>query len=437
MSALNNLDSKLNATPSAKKILVMMSGSIAAYKVCALLSQLIQKGFQVKVVMSPAATQFIGASTIEGLTGEAPHTDLYARGQAMEHISVQRWADIILIAPATANTINKLASGIGDDLLSTIYLAHDFQKPFLIAPAMNTKMYQHPATQSSIQKLRQQGVEILESASGVLACGEVGYGRLLEPNLILKEVERFLGPSLPGSENLVLKNDLQRKEKIKVLITSGGTQEPLDDVRVLTNKSTGRTGAYLADQMIETGFEVTYLHAETARQPLLSCQKISFITFNDLDKALENELKKNYNCVIHAAGVSDYSFSSETRNGATRGKINSDQETLTITLKRNPKLIEKIKKLAPNTKLVGFKLTSTNDEKIIQEKIDRLFAKAHCDYVVHNDWSTVQAGQNGGQHRFNFIGQNEFYENLTLDDLSAHMIQSLCAQICNVKEPNP
>lgn len=420
-----------------------MSGSIAAYKVCALLSQLKQKGFQIKVVMSPAATQFIGASTIEGLTGEAPHTDLYARGQAMEHITLQRWADLILVAPATANTINKLAYGLGDDLLSTIYLAHDFQKPFLIAPAMNTKMYQHPTTQNSIQKLRKQGVEILESASGVLACGEVGYGRLLEPDLLLKEIEKFLGATTSKSENLVdqktaQSKNIQPKEKIKVLITSGGTQEPLDDVRVLTNKSTGRTAAYLADQMIEAGFAVTYLHATSAKQPLLDCQKISFITFKDLDKALTDELKKNYDYVIHAAAVSDYSFSSETQNGAVQGKISSDQETLTLTLKRNPKLIEKIKQLAPQIKLVGFKLTSTNDEQLIQQKIDRLFEKAHCDFVVHNDWSTIQptaqAAQSSGPHLFNLIGQNEIYENLTLEDLSAQMIQSFFRQLYKTKE---
>ena len=176
-----------------------MTGSIACYKACSVLSKLKQNGHQVKTVMSEASQKFIGPATIEGLTGEAPITDMYASGQIMDHINLVRWADLIIVAPATANYINKISYGLGDDLLTTLFLAHDFKKPFLIAPAMNTMMYSHPTTQASIKKLKDMGVEILETASGVLACGEVGYGRLLEPDLILKEIELHLKNKIQSS----------------------------------------------------------------------------------------------------------------------------------------------------------------------------------------------------------------------------------------------
>ena len=182
MSKLNN-----------KNILIILTGSIACYKSCSVISRLKQKGHNLKVVLSPSSLEFIGKATIEGLTGETPITDMYASGNTMDHINLARWADLVLVAPATANYINKIAYGLGDDLLTTLFLAHDFTKPFLIAPAMNTKMYLHPTTQASIQKLRAMNIEILEAASGVLACGEIGSGRLLEPELILEEIEKFLG----------------------------------------------------------------------------------------------------------------------------------------------------------------------------------------------------------------------------------------------------
>lgn len=366
---------------SKSKILFIMTGSIASYKACGVLSRLKQNGHELKVVMSPSSLQFVGKATIEGLTGETPITNMYADGQVMDHIHLVRWADIILVAPATAHYINRISNGIGDDLLTTLFLAHDFKKPFLIAPAMNTMMYLHPTTQTSIRKLKEMNVEILEAASGVLACGEVGYGRLLEPDLIVKEVEQRINLT-----SGIHKSNLDLKSKnIHVLITAGGTTEPIDDVRVITNHSTGKTASVLADHLVESGFEVTFLHSESSLKPQNPTQKVSFTTFQDLNQKLEAELKKNsYDWVIHTAAVSDYSPK------ASAGKISSDAEEITLTLKRNPKLIEQIKKISPQTKLIGFKLTSTSDQNVIAEKVKRLFHQSHCDYVVQNDWSDVR-----------------------------------------------
>ena len=149
---------------SNKNILLIMTGSIACYKACAIVSSLHQKGYTVKTVLSPSSLHFVGTSTIEGLTGEPAITEMYAPGSVMDHIKLDRWADLILVAPATANYINKIAHGLGDDLLTTLFLAHDFKKPFLLAPAMNTMMYQHPTTQESLKKLRSFGIEILSSS---------------------------------------------------------------------------------------------------------------------------------------------------------------------------------------------------------------------------------------------------------------------------------
>jgi len=169
-----------------------MTGSIACYKSCQVISRLVQKGISVQVVATPAALKFVGTATLEGLSGNPVVSDLYTSGNVMDHIHLIRKADLVLVAPATANFINKISSGIGDDLASTLFLAHDFKKPFLIAPAMNTSMYFHPITQASVLKLQSLGVQILDSASGVLACGETGFGKLLEPDLILEEVLKFI-----------------------------------------------------------------------------------------------------------------------------------------------------------------------------------------------------------------------------------------------------
>ena len=397
------------------KILFIMTGSIASYKACGVISRLKQNGHELKVVMSPSSLNFVGKATIEGLTGETPITDMYADGQVMDHIHLVRWADLILVAPATAHYINRISNGIGDDLLTTLFLAHDFKKPFLIAPAMNTMMYLHPTTQRSIKKLKEMNIEILEAASGVLACGEVGYGRLLEPDLIAKEVELRLNSGFVSTPSTP---PIQKSKNIQVLITAGGTSEPIDDIRVITNRSTGKTASVLADYLVESGFDVTFMHSENSLKPRNPTQMVAFTTFNDLQHKLESELKNsNYDWVIHTAAVSDYSVQ------PTEGKISSDAEEVTLKLKRNPKLIEQIKKISPKTKLVGFKLTSTANAKTIEEKVEKLFSKAHCDLVVQNDWSDIK----NNKRIFNiYSAESPTHESIEgLDELSATLFHKI------------
>lgn len=372
------------------------------------LSHFKKQNYQIEVAVTNSALKFVGISTIEGLTGKKVHSDLYANGSNMDHINLVRWADAIVVAPATANYLNKIASGIADDLASTLFLAHDFTKPWAVFPAMNTKMYQHPSTQKSITALKAYGVDILDSASGVLACGEIGVGRLLESEQMIAAIQNLNISSVTAKPAAVV--SLEAK---KILISSGGTQEPIDDVRVISNKSTGKTAAALADQFIANGFTVTYLAAENAKLPTFECEVVKYTTFNSLEEKLRTLLPQDYSTFIHAAAVSDYSVV------PSEGKINSDSDEITLKLKRNPKLIELVKKLNPAIQLVGFKLTSTTDEKLINEKITKLFEQAKCDVIVQNDWSTVKSDK----HTFNVFSKNkETKSNLTLDDLSNELI---------------
>ena len=395
---------------SNPKLLFILTGSIAAYKVCQVLSDLKKQNYQIKVIATQAALKFIGLSTLEGLTSEKVSVDLYENGSNMDHIHLIRWADMIVTAPATANYINKMALGIGDDLASTVFLAHDFQKPFLVFPAMNTKMYLHPTVQNSIEKLKTMGIDILDSASGVLACGETGVGRLLEPQQIIHEIQSRLGTTKTAqSESQVASAGLNKK----ILISSGGTQEKIDDIRVITNKSTGQTAAFIADTFIENGFDVTYLAGENAKRPMLDCHVIPYTDFKSLDQILDQNLLNQHHVFIHTAAVSDYSVVPQT------GKINSDAEKIEITMVRNPKIINKIKKMKPDIKLIGFKLTSTSDMQHITSKVGALFINAHCDVVIHNDWSTVKTDH----HVFNIYKNNEIKnKNITKNDLAQYLI---------------
>lgn len=173
---------------SKNNILFQLTGSISCYKACNIISKLVQNGFNVKTICSENALKFIGKSTLEGLTKESVHTDMFESRNVPGHIELAKWADLAIICPATANTINKLAAGIADDYISSVFLAFDLSKPYIIAPAMNKNMYAHPATAKAIKILKDWGVKVLDTESGHQACGDVGNGRLLEPDEIYKEI---------------------------------------------------------------------------------------------------------------------------------------------------------------------------------------------------------------------------------------------------------
>lgn len=396
---------------SKSKVLFLMSGSIAAFKAAQVISRLVQQGFEVKVAMTPAALNFIGPSTIEGLTGEPPLSDLWERGQAMEHIDLTRWADFAVLCPASANSIARLSHGLAEDLVSALALAWPKEKPFFIFPAMNTQMLASMATQENLQKLTQRGFLVQETGSGALACGEIGEGRLLEPDEILKR----LAPHRRGS----------------VLITSGATREPIDGIRYISNVSTGRTGARLADLLSAQGYQVTALVGEGAIQPT-SADIVTFSSFRDLDEKLREQLGRgDFTSVIHCAAVSDFSIEdvqhvpaegvqSASADAPLAGKKLSSDGALTLKLKPNFKILPRLKEYSrrKNIKVIGFKLT-LNETKENTAKLARAQLGLGVDAVVANDWSAVNADRT--RHPGQLISADRTVDFTNLNELSRYL----------------
>ncbi len=367
---------------SGSNILFVFTGSIAGYKACEAVSQLVQHGHRVRAVATASALKFIGPATLEGLTGAAVGSDLFAAGSALEHITLTRWADAVVVCPATANTINRLAAGLADDLPGALFLAHDRTKPWLVAPAMNPEMWSHPATRAAVEKLKTWGVRFLAVGTGRTACGEVGEGRLAEPAEIVAAIEAAVARPV---------------RRLRVLVTSGGTAEPVDRVRVLTNISTGATGAGIASQLVRDGHDVVLLRARHAARPEAPCREELFGSFAELDAALTRLLGGEvFDAAVHAAAVSDFGIEVAATNGVTRSasaaKLDSDSPP-ELRLFTHPKLVDDLRARSANPRLtvVAFKLTHGAGADEAQTAVQKLFARARADLVVHNDLSARRA----------------------------------------------
>jgi phosphopantothenoylcysteine decarboxylase/phosphopantothenate--cysteine ligase len=362
---------------SDSSILFILTGSIAGFKACEAVSQLVQRGHRVRTVATAAALRFTGAATLEGLTGAPVLTDMFAPGAALEHINLTRWADVVIVCPATANTLNRFAAGLADDLPGALFLAHDRAKPFLIAPAMNPAMWQHPATVAAVSRLRQWGVQFVEVGTGRTACGETGEGRLAEPAEIVAAVEAALA---------------RPARRLRVLVTSGGTTEPIDGVRVLTNTSTGRTGAGLAAHLARSGHDVVLLRARTAVAADAGSREEIFFTFAELDAALSRLLGgEHFDAVIHAAAVGDFGLESVVTGDGARppggAKLESGSGPVVLRLQARPKLVDSLRARSRNPRLlvVAFKLTDGAAKAEIDAAVATLLARSGADFVVHND----------------------------------------------------
>jgi len=364
-------------------ILLMMSASIACAKATGLISTWVKKGHNVKVICTESTFQFIGKATIEGLSGNSVISSTFTQGEMMEHIHLSRWADKIVLAPATANTINKITAGIADDMLTTTWIAAlGLNKPMYIAPAMNTMMWNYPATQDSITKLQSWSVNILQPQAGELACGETGVGRMME----VDEIDNIVTTEIQNNKH--------------ILITAGGTREYVDGVRYIGNLSTGKTGAQMADHFTSHGYHVTWLGAINAIQPKLKCEKVFYETFNDLAESLKNQLNNNhFDSIIHAAAVSDFSVTNIKIDSQdiipSRGIKLSTSDTMDITLKKNPKLINKLKEWSKNSQItvIGFKLTNTDGTEKQKAAVMKLLNQDAVDFVAHNNLSDIKQDQ--------------------------------------------
>jgi len=371
---------------SGANILFVLTGSIAAAKACSVVSALVQRGHRVRTAITAAGLKFVGPATLEGLTGEAPQTDLFAPGTALDHIELARWADLTVVCPATAHSINRFAVGLADDLAGALLLARERDRPLLIVPAMNPAMWSHPATQAAVTRLQEWGARFVAPGAGRTACGEVGEGRMAEPEEIVAVIESALARPVNAR---------------RILVTSGATAELLDGVRVLTNTSTGRTGAELARHFAAAGHQVTLLRAASAPAAGAPVSDETFVSFEDLDRALTRLLgAADFDAVVHAAAVGDFGIGSLWVDGVERppggAKLDSGRNVL-LELRPQPKLVDTLRERSRNPALtvVAFKLTDGGTASAAQAAVDTLFKRARVDVVVHND--NAQRGAAPGQ----------------------------------------
>jgi len=331
-----------------RRILLGITGGIAAYKSADLTRRLVEAGAQVQVVMTPGATTFITPLTLQAVSGRMVRLELLdANAEAgMGHIELARWADLIVIAPGSADFIARLAHGLADDLLSTLCLATD--RPIALAPAMNRLMWQNPVTQDNCELLKRRGIRLWGPAAGGQACGEVGPGRMLEPLEILSEVIALFanGPL----------ND------IEVLITAGPTREDIDPVRFISNRSTGRMGFAVADAAARMGARVTLVSGPVILPTPPRVERIDVESAAQMFDAVMSRVG-NADIFIATAAVADYRAAARTEQ-----KIKKSHETLTITLERNPDILSTVAALEPGPFTVGF---AAETERVLEYAEDK------------------------------------------------------------------
>ena len=327
-----------------RKILLGVTGGIAAYKSPDLVRRLIERGAEVQVVMSKGAQQFVTPLTFQAVSGKPVRTDLWdeAAEAAMGHIELARWADEILIAPATADFIARLAHGFADDLLTTIALATS--APIVLAPAMNRQMWANPATQANVKLLKERGVKVLGPASGEQACGEVGPGRMVEPGEIAAEL------FVAAPSNSALKG-------LKVVVTAGPTREKIDPVRFISNRSSGKMGYAVAEAARDAGAEVTLVSGPVQISAPRGIDRIDVESAEQMLSAVQQKIAQA-DIFIAAAAVSDYRCSEIACE-----KIKKTSDTMTLALARAPDVLATVGKSAAPPFLVGFAAETENVER--------------------------------------------------------------------------
>ena len=348
-----------------KHILLGVSGGIAAYKSAELVRLLRKQGNEVRVVMTRSAMQFISPLTFQALSGNPVHSELLDADaeNAMGHISLARWADLLIIAPATANLIAKLSHGLADDLLSTLYLAA--LCPVYVAPAMNQAMWNKAVTQENIEKLQRHGVTVIGPEQGDQACGETGFGRMSEPVAICKHLAHALELQNPSTAQCL--------QGLKVLISAGPTREPLDPVRYITNRSSGKMGYALANAALKAGAEVTLVSGPVALAAPANIDLVKVETAAQMYEVVMSRAS-DHSIYIGAAAVADYSPAIMQPE-----KIKKQAEQTTIILQKTKDILADVAKLDKRPFTVGFaaethELEAYARDKLARKKLDMIAA---------------------------------------------------------------
>ena len=371
-----------------KKILLIICGGISAYKSLELIRLLKKQGTQIKTILTKSAKEFITPLSVVSLSQEKVYDELFKveNESEMDHILLSRWSDLIVVAPATANTISKLSSGSSDDLASAVILASN--KDIFLTPAMNVRMWEHPSTKENLKKLKSYGYKIIGPEIGDMACGEFGEGKMTQPQEILKEIQNYF-------------NQLNKYKKFKALVTAGPTYEYIDPVRFITNKSSGKQGFALAKSLAKKGFETTLISGPTNLKIDTNINLIEVETADEMFKATQNNLPTDV--AIFSAAVADFKVKEQKSE-----KIKK-QDYMNLNLEKNVDILNYISNhnsLRPKL-VIGFAAETNN----IQENAKRKLIEKNCDWVIANDVSNKSIGFNSD---FNEV--SIFYKNKNIDD---------------------
>ena len=352
-----------------KKILLVISGGIAAYKSLEIIRSLKKRGAKVKTILTKSAKEFVTPLSIISLSQEKVYENLFSTENELEmdHISLSRWSDIILVAPATANIISKLSTGLSDDLASTVMLASD--KNIFLAPAMNVRMWEHPSTKENLNKLKKFGYKIIGPEIGDMACGEFGEGKMTEPNEVIRQIESYF-------------TNLSQNKKFKALVTAGPTREYIDSVRYITNKSSGKQGFELAKSLSKRGFETTLISGPTNLKVSEDINFIKVETADQMFKATQNNLPADV--AIFSAAVADFKIKEQKEQ-----KIKKE-DYINLNLEKNVDILNYVSNhnsLRPKL-VIGF-AAETND---IKENAQKKLMEKNCDWIIANDISNKSIG---------------------------------------------
>lgn len=376
------------------RILIAVSGGIAAYKVPELVRALIRVGHTVRCAMTPAATRFVAPLVLQTLTGQAVRTSLFDPSEEgeIDHIRLADQADLVIVAPATADLIAKLAHGLADDLVTAVLLAT--RAPVLIAPAMNVNMWDHPATQHNLEILRSRGVQTVGPEAGELACGWEGLGRMSDPETIAAAASRALGRrSLAGE---------------RVLITAGGTAEPIDAVRSITNRSSGKMGFALASEALRRGAEVCLVAGVTSLPTPHGAERCDVGTALEMRDAVMAELPRS-TIVIKAAAVADFRPAHVSAQKIKKESLPADQP-VTLELVANPDILQEVCRVKGSRIVVGFAAESHDVIAAARRKL----ARKGCDLLVANDVSRADAGFNVDTNAVHLLTPDGVVEDIPL-----------------------
>lgn len=371
-----------------KKILLIICGGISAYKSLELIRLFKKNGARVKTILTKNAKEFVTPLSVSSLSQEKVYDDIFsAENEAeMDHISLSRWADAVLVAPITANTISKVASGNAEDLASTVLLASN--KQIFLAPAMNVRMWEHPSTKENILKLKSFGYKIIGPEIGDMACGEYGEGKMTEPNEIINTLKNYF-------------SNLDKNKKLKALVTAGPTIEYIDPVRFITNKSSGKQGYEIAKCLRDNGFDTTLISGKTSIKPLDGVNFISVETAEEMFKESLNNLPTDV--AIFSAAVSDF----KVKNYKST-KIKKNEE-FNLELEKNIDILNHISNhnsLRPKI-TIGFAAETNNVSINAKKKLN----EKNCDWVIANDVSDQTIGFGSDFNKISIFYKDKSEEN--------------------------